>query len=133
MEEDSSYVFPVVLTPQEIDPLPGGTRVAVKCFESEAKPTSGLRCAFCDHFFTEFGTRSTSCVVQVQVSVDGLERKKWGGGELVWQCVRCRNLQRTITKEGQRLIVPRVPEATIEDVMRRVNDNVFSKAQGQKW
>jgi ubiquitin C-terminal hydrolase len=134
MEEDSLQVFPVVVTSLEIPSLPApGTRFPVSPQGSEAKPTSGLRCSFCDHYFTEFGTHSTSSVVQAQVSPDGFEQKRWGGGELVWQCIRCKKLKRSITKEGKKLITPRVPEATVEDVKRRISNSVFAKVAGTKW
>jgi hypothetical protein len=123
---------PVILQDNEIVPLPSGSRNAVLVVDGERQPSIGLRCAFCDHFYPEF-SRSMLGVAQVQVSDDGEEAKRWGGGALVWRCNRCKALRRRVALDGRQLIKTRTPEATVVQIKQRIANSVFGIVSSQKW
>jgi hypothetical protein len=133
MNSEDLHVVPVTVGEDEHVPLPSGSRSAVLLTDGEDHPAVGLRCAFCDHYYTEFGSGSMMGVVQVQVSQNGQEAKRWGGGELVWQCNRCRLLKRRVTLDGRLVITVRVPEATVEQVREHIGNAIYGKVQSTKW
>jgi hypothetical protein len=132
MKTEDLHVVPVVVMEGEHVPLPSGKRSAVLLVEGEDHPTVGLHCAFCDHYYPKLGSSMMS-VKQVQVTQNGQEAKRWGGGELVWQCNRCSILKRKVTLDGRLVITVRVPEATVEQVKQRIGNVIYGKVQSTKW
>jgi ubiquitin C-terminal hydrolase len=126
-------ICPIYVAEDEVVQPPSGTRIAVSLADGEDRPGIGLRCAFCDHYFGEFGTHSTMAVEQTQVSDDGEEAKRWGGGQLVWQCKRCKTLGRQVTLEGKKVIVTRTPEVTVEQLKTRIGNTVITAVKSQRW
>jgi len=100
--------------------------------KSEIDSIVGLPCGFCGRYCKTIGTESTS-VTQTQVTDDGLEYKRWGGGDIVWICGRCVSLGRKISLKGQKIVTPVIPEATGDDVRLLVSRSVYDAAQRQKW
>ena len=126
-------ISPVIPELVEIVPLPNGYRERPIVTTEENRPIVGLRCAFCDKYFLELSSESFIGVVQVQVSKSGEEAKRWGGGDLVWHCTRCRSLGRKVTLDGRKMVRLRVPEATVEDIRARIGNTMYSKVQGTQW
>jgi hypothetical protein len=126
-------ISPVIIEDIERVPQPSGGRNAVAPVDGEDRPPVGLRCSFCDRYYPTFGSDSMMSVIQIQVSQNGEEAKRWGGGELVWQCKACSVLKRKVTQDGRKVINTRVPQATVAQVKQLIGNIIYSKVQGTKW
>jgi|SRR5579872_1874199 len=124
---------PVFLDIDEHVKLPEGPRIAVRIDDDESSPTIGLCCAFCRRYYTDLSSTSTLGVVQVQVSNDGEEYKRWGGADLVWQCSRCLFLKRSVTFDGRKIVKGRIPEVTETHIKKRIGDTVYGIVQNTRW
>jgi hypothetical protein len=126
-------VFPICLDQEgELFLFPEGSRLGVKPEPEEKRGICGLPCAFCNRYYHSVGS-GLDQVGQCQVTVDGNERKRWGGGELVWKCGRCDLLKKTVTLDQRIEVSPIVPESTAEQVRTRVARVAFDIAQRTKW
>jgi hypothetical protein len=123
---------PVLPEENELVKYPHSELTPVIAEVSEIGSVIGLPCGFCDRYCKTIGPGKQS-VVQVQVTPNGLEFKRWGGGELVWRCGRCAAFGRKITLKGMTVVPEKVPEYTADDVKKMVNDNVFQQVNSVKW
>jgi len=124
---------PVILSgTDELVPAPEGEREAVLATKVERNSVVGLPCAFCGRYHHKLG-QGLGEVAQVQVSENGLESKRWGGGEPVWQCGRCRALQRCVTLDARFIVKTVVPQVTVADVKTMIGDSVFGIVRRTKW
>jgi len=125
---------PVILEESESSLFEPGDRsiFAVIVLADEAKPDVGLRCAFCSRFYKKFGSDG---VLQVQVTADGKEKKRWGGGELVWRCILCRILRRKVTSDRQLVVELNTPlsQSSVDGINEMVGASLFTKIQATKW
>lgn len=121
----------MILTPVFLflDELSKTKRVPVKPLLLERKGLTGLRCEFCNRYYTKLGFESWG-VRQVEVNSTGKPGKR-DSGNLVWQCWLCERKKITQTVEGLKLVVyihdiQHIPkDKARERIHKVIVDNLF--------